>query len=260
VKKARGGEQPPPPVRSGLRKIALIGSAPSVMNTPWYDESWEIWSHASLADMWPRVDRSFEMHPDHVWRSPHKAHYLKWLKRATHPIHMLEQYPDIPSSRRFPLEQMRDECKAMIGREHIGSHTDYMIWQACREPNVAVIGLYGIHYIDPVKDGDRFDQLLAAKFWAGFACGRGIRLLIPTGNPMFDLPAEIYGCESHSTPEKYAARLKRERAVPRAKRTDGFGLGIEQLTPADGTQTHRRLPPIPGLGIKPMPENWEQFQ
>ena len=70
-----------PPVGVGrLRKIALIGTASTVDCAPWHDPTWEIWSHASSAAKWPRVDRSFEMHPECVWReSKHKKAYLKWL-------------------------------------------------------------------------------------------------------------------------------------------------------------------------------------
>lgn len=206
--------------------------------------------------MWPRVDRSFEMHPECVWRGPeHKAHYLKWLQQCRHPVYMLEQYRDIPASIRYPREQVFDECKAMIGKPHFGSHGDFMIALAAREKNVSMIGLYGVEYISAVKDGDRFEQLLAFKFWLGYAAGRGIRVLVPTGNTVFDRPAEIYGLESHSTLEKYLARIEAEK---RLEKTTANGHSVERLAQSDGTAL-RKLPPIPGLGHRPMPENWEQF-
>lgn len=207
--------------------------------------------------MWPRVDRSFEMHPECVWRGPeHKAHYLKWLQQCPHPVYMLEQHRDIPQSRRYPWEQVLDECRAMIGREHIGSHGDWMIALALRERHVSMLGLYGVEYISGVKDGERNEQLLAFKFWCGVAAGRGVHLLIPRSNTAFSLPAEVYGPESHSTLEKYQARLEREKALETVTKD---GTRTEQLRRADGTETLRKLPSIPGLGHRPMPDNWEQF-
>jgi hypothetical protein len=251
---------PPPPVLppvgvGRLRKIALVGTAPTVDFTPWYDPTWEIWSHASSADRWPRVDRSFEMHPEAVWReSKHKSPYLKWLQHAAHPVYMLEQYPDIRASVRYPRERIFAECRSMIGRLHFGSHGDFMIALALAE-GVTHLGLFGMHYIDPVKDGDRFEQLVAIKFWLGVAAGKGVHLVIPDGNPIFNTPKEVYGLESHSTSAKYAERLKREQRIAQAP-TAREPFRSSQLRPSDGTG-HRPLPPTVGLGHLPDPSMWD---
>lgn len=247
---------PPPLLRPGVTKVALIGTAPTVDFAPWHDESWAIWSHASSAEKWPRVDVAFEMHPECVWReSAHKQGYLKWLQRCRYPLVMLEQYPDIPSSVRFPQERLFAECHAMIGRERYGSHGDYMIHLALTM-GAKEIGFFGMHYVDPVKDGDRMDQLIAIQFWIGVAAGRGVRLHIPKGNPIVSIPKENYGYESHSTQEKYQARLKREQAVAR-KPSPWEPVRPDRLVPSDGTGL-RSLPPTLGLGHKPAPERWEQ--
>lgn len=254
--------RPPPPAvptagLGRLRKIALIGTAPTVDFAPFYDPSWEIWSHASCAEKWPRVDRAFEMHPECVWReSPHKKHYLKWLQKCRYPLYMLEQFPDIDSSVRYPRERIFGECRSMIGRLHFGSHGDFMIALALAE-GVTHLGLFGMHYIDPVKDGDRFDQLVAFKFWLGVAAGKGVHLVIPDGNPIFETPKEVYGLESHATSEKYRERLTREAAVAR-KPSPRDPVRVDRLAPSDGTGL-RALPPTLKLGHKPAPEHWEQF-
>jgi hypothetical protein len=260
---AGGRLAPPPPALPAvgvgrLRKIALVGTAQTVDYAPWYDPTWEIWSHASSASKWPRVDRSFEMHPECVWReTTHKKQYLKWMQGCQHPLYMLEQFPDIKTSVRYPRERIFGECRAMVGRLHFGSHADFMIALALAE-GVTHLGLFGVHYVDPVKDGDRLDQLVAVKFWLGVAAGKGVHLVIPEGNPIFSIPKEVYGLESHSTVEKYRERLKREQAVAR-KPSRREPVHVEALEPSDGTGL-RTLPPTVNLGHKPAPEHWEQFE
>ena len=221
-------------------------------HAPWYDESYQIWSHAICMGQVKRVDRIFELHPAHVWRDhvkPQWPGYLEWLKKCPTPIYMMERHEDIPSSVRYPRERIYAMCQAMIGRKHFGSQADFMIALALSE-GVRHIALYGIHYIDPVKDGDRLEQLLAIKFWLGVAAGRGVTLEIPDGNPIFDTPAEVYAFESHSTKAKYQAKLDREKALSIAKpMTSGE---IEKLVPSDGNL--RPLPPMPWV---PMPQEFQ---
>lgn len=261
---AGGRLAPPPPVvptagLGRLRKIALIGTASTVDFAPWYDPTWEIWSHASSAEKWPRVDRAFEMHPECVWReTKHKKHYLKWLQAARVPVYMLEQFPDIAASVRYPRERLFAECRTMTGGTlHYGSHADFMIHLALSE-GVTHLGLFGCHYVDPIKDGDRYEQLVAVKFWLGVAAGRGVQMVIPDGNPIFSTPKEVYGLESHATSAKYAERLKREQAIAK-KPTARDPLRIAALTPSDGTQL-RTLPPTIGLGHRPAPERWAEYE
>lgn len=262
-KQAGGGTPPPalPPVAGlgRLRKIALVGSAPTVDFAPWFDPSWEIWSHAICVGRCKRVDRLFEMHPDVTWRhhkKPQWPTYLEWLTRCATPIYMLEKHADIPASVRYPRERIFAECRSMIGREHFGSQADFMIALALSE-GVTHIGLYGLHYVDSIKDGDRNEQLMAFKFWLGVAAGKGVSIVTPKGNPVFDLPAEIYGYESHATKDKYAQRLLREQALLKAKGKGGSQL--ERLRPADGAPL-KPLPPNDHVGSQPAPENWAQFE
>jgi hypothetical protein len=233
VKFGDGGYTPPssaliPTGLGRLRKIALVGSAETVAHAPFHDPSWEIWTHAITQGKCPRMDRVFEMHPEHVWREhvkPQWPSYLKWLQRCPHPVFMLEKHPDIPSSVRYPRERIFGECRSMIGRLHFGSQADYMIALALSE-GVTHLGLFGVQYTAQVGDGVvRDEQLLAFKFWLGVAVGRGVQLVMPEGHPTFDIPAEVYGLESHSTKAKYAARLLATQVTPK-------GTGTERLVPA----------------------------
>lgn len=220
VKRGDGGTAPPPPSLpttglGRLRKIAVIGSAETVEFAPWHDPTWEIWSHAITFGRCKRVDRLFELHPEHVWREhvkPQWPTYLKWLQRCPHTVYMLEKHADIPTSVRYPRERIFGECRSMIGRLHFGSQTDFMIALALAE-GVTHLGFFGVQYTAPIKDGERNEQLLSFKFWLGVAAGKGVSIVLPEGHPTFNLPAEVYGIESHSTKAKYASRLAAERSV-----------------------------------------------
>jgi hypothetical protein len=243
VPKGVGRLAPPPP--SGPKKVAIIGSAPTIEFAPWYDESYQIWSHAICMGQVKRVDRVFEMHPPLVWRDrvkPEWPGYYDWLKSCPYPVYMQEKYPEIPNSVRYPKERLFAGCRAMIGRVPIGSQADLMIALALAE-GIRHIALYGIHYTSPVKDGDRLEQLLSIKFWLGVAAGRGVTLELPEGNPIFDTPADIYGYESHATAEKYAAKLTAQQALAVAQ---PMGKAeIRQLVPVAEAKPLRALPPYP---------------
>ena len=160
IKRGDGGTGPPPPALpptglGRLRKIAIIGSAETVEFAPWYDPTWEIWSHAITYGRCKRVDRIFELHPEHVWREhtkPQWPTYLAWLQKCPYPIYMLEHHQDIPKSIRYPRERIFGECRSMIGRLHFGSQADFMIALALSE-GVTHLGLFGVQYTAFVQDG-----------------------------------------------------------------------------------------------------------
>lgn len=259
VRKADGGASAPPShlLTSGKTKVALIGSAPSLHYAPFDDPSWQIWSHAICATRCPRIDRIFELHPPVTWREhskPQWPEYLRWLQKSRVPVYMLEKHDDIPASVRYPRERIFGQCRSMIGTLHFGNQVDFMIALALSE-GATEIGVYGIHYDHPVKDGDRDEQLLSLKFWLGVIAGRGVRLTMPEGCPLFARPAEIYGLESHSTMEKYVARLQREQAVVTK---DGRR---KALTPSDG-----KVRPVPGFLANEVGDpqharsHWQEFE
>jgi hypothetical protein len=231
IKRGDGGYVPPPPSvptagLGRLRKIAIIGSAESSEYAPHHDPTWEIWTHAVTVGRCKRVDRVFEMHPDHVWREhtkPQWPTYLQWLQRCPHPIYMLEKHADIPTSVRYPRERLFGEYRGLLGgRLVFTSQTDFMIALALSE-GVTHLGFFGVQYTAPIKDGERNEQLLGLHYWAGVASGKGVSIVLPEGHPSF--VHAVYGMETHATKEQYVARLEAERAVM----TKG---GRQALTPA----------------------------
>lgn len=188
------------------RKVAIIGShSGSILYAPYRDPTWEMWVHSSTAQLVPkgRADRLFDLHPRHCFQVARKngfLDYYQYLKDSTTPVYMQEVFPEIPQSVRFPLEMIQSLWPGVP----IGSQTAAMIALALVE-GVTQLGFWGVHYS---QRDERGDQRLSTEHWIGIARGMGVQILIPTQSPLCHEPAELYGYESHSTPEKYAAKLK----------------------------------------------------
>lgn len=208
----------------GARKIAMIGTAPTVRFAPWTDTSWEIWAHASAGRMCKRVDRYFDIHPPHVYAETRKngqADYHAWLKALRVPVYMQDKDAAIPSSVRYPKERMLAEFP-----RYFTSTFAWMVALALTE-GVTHLGVFGIHF---QFGGEYAEQRPGAEFWLGVAQGRGVQIVNPEGSPLLREPALLYGYETH-TPALYAARKKRFREDVALKPRKGFHPSA--LTPID---------------------------
>jgi hypothetical protein len=208
----------------GVRKIALIGTAPTVRFAPWTDPSWEVWAHASAGRFCKRVDRFFDLHPAHVYRETRKngqADYFAWLQGLRTPIYMQDKVPAIPASVRYPKERILAEFP-----RYMSSTFAWMVALALTE-GATTLGVFGIHY----QFGSEYaEQRAGAEFWLGLAAGRGVQIVNPEGSPLLREPALLYGYETH-TPELYAARKAQFRKDVTLKPRKGFDP--RQLTPMD---------------------------
>lgn len=184
-----------PPQQFGhgrTRKIALVGSAETMDFTPWFDASWEIWCHATCHSLARRVDRYFDQHPWKWIVEKNAPGYVEWLRGNRVPIYMAEKRKEVPASRVYPLERIRAEYDYVFG-----SHAAYMVALALSE-GVSHLGFFGIHY---AVGTEYQEQRPNAEFWAGFAAGRGVQLVIPRPSPFCHEPKELYAYETHNGPD-----------------------------------------------------------
>lgn len=172
-----------------LRKIALIGSAPTVELAPWHDPTWEIWAHATVNAYCKRVDRYFDLHPWKWISEKPMPGYLEWLKRLPTPVYMQRAFRDVPASVRYPQERMLAEYP----ERYFTSHAAWMIALALSE-GVTHLGFFGIHY---ALDEEHKKQRAGCEFWMGLAIGRGVHIVNPPGSPLLREPGWLYGYESH---------------------------------------------------------------
>lgn len=191
------------PPRAGLgrlRKIGLLGSyEASLRAAPWADPSWEFWAHASSRGLYKRQpDRYFDRHRRECWtKSNAKGEaYLRWLATNTVPIYMLERYPEIPASIRYPFEQV----SFGMARKYFTNHAAYMIALALME-GVTHIGFFGVNYGKDVANGaadcEYATQRGSCEYWMGRAEAMGVQLVIPDACTLLADPKELYGPDSH---------------------------------------------------------------
>jgi hypothetical protein len=191
----------------------------------WQRENAEYWCWnevGSLKDDRPgywakRVDLLLQMHAPPIWRNHNNlnhgrqqkldnetysnSHY-DWLQRPhEYPIYMQEHYDDVPSSVKYPLEEVVRTLLPNIRREvngqveqvrHFTSSTAYAIalalyLDAIGEKQVEQIELYGI---EMSSDTEYVRQRDGVTFWLGIALGRGKQVV--THSPIF-LNGKLYG-------------------------------------------------------------------
>jgi hypothetical protein len=165
-----------------MRKIAIVGRAATHVFAPWHDKEWEIWGMPWIS--YPRVDRLFEIHDqESTDLLPPESGDPSWLPKAQ------ELYPDIPvycdPSRMWAfktaIEYPLEEIKAFLPILSLETTISYMIAQALYE-GVDEIGLFGIHMMGR---GEFQWQRPSVTYLVGLAQGRGVKVTIPPGCPLF---------------------------------------------------------------------------
>lgn len=196
-----------------MRRVAIVGFAPSFVDAPFHDPSVEIWTmnyhHLSV----PRSDRVFELH---WWsllhleagQSPGVAHDFAALKALTVPVYMQEVRPEVPASVRYPIEVISAKYTLPgADKPYLTNTASYMIALALEELNAGdELYLYGV---DMAHDSEYAHQRPSCEFWLGIAVGKGIKLIT---HPTSDLlkTAFLYGYEEPKQ-EWFLGKLRARR-------------------------------------------------
>ena len=192
-----------------LRRVAIIGTAPSWNQCPYQDQSLEIWT---LNDGYmvgvPRSTRHYDLHPFHqmTFRTektvspldvPIGAYlrpqgHLDWLRTRPMPVYLAQARPDYPSSRTFPIDEilkwfqphwpyrLTRQGTIVAGGDYEVSTPSWMLMHALME-GYQEIHVYGIHLAtqwEYLQQRPNFEWLL------GFAAGRGVRIVLPQSAPI----------------------------------------------------------------------------
>lgn len=175
------------PLPKPLRKIAIVGTAPSsCLDAPYDDESWEIWSLGCNVQMNKRFTRWFEMHTERVLREA-KAwdDLLPYWQKMGDKLMVGHPSPAWPDAKKYPI----DDITAKFGR-YFTSSISYMLALAIHE-GADVIGLWGI---DMVGDEEYGNQRPCCEYFLGIARGMNIELVIADESPLLR-HERLYGFE-----------------------------------------------------------------
>ena len=190
-------------------KVAICGFADSWNQAPFNDSSWEIWGLNSLFEIIPRWDRWFDVHDRYIFAIDSNKEvgygltrtgkpYMQALAEMKCPIYMVEQYKDIPTSIRFPIEQMIAEFdpkqekrlfehwKNMRPEDWSGYITNsisVMIAMAIME-GFKEIGIYGVDMATTAGWNEYAFQRPSCEYYVGIAQGKGIKITIPDASDL----------------------------------------------------------------------------
>ncbi len=198
--------------------VAICGTAPSsrmMVNDQPLDV--DIWA---LNDCYTFIDQNhlnnsrwFEIHNEDVWRGDGEAH-VSFLKAHPH-VFMLQHYDEIPSSERYPFEEIRDEFfphvdlsdSKSMDEMMLGSSIDFMIALALVK-GYKTIKLIGINM---ATETEFRHQLPSCNFWMGMTRGRGVRLVLPDDCPMLKVP--LYGVTRRDHIDKVVLATRKSRLM-----------------------------------------------
>lgn len=180
------------------KRVAIVGTAPSWIKTPWDDPTLEIWSlNDAYCNGLRRIDRWFDLHPidkmffrkreQKIMRAdevPPGSYvrpegHIDWLREMakTIPVYLKDEPPAgwPVNAKRFPIEQMDAEFGT-----YWASGPSYMVALAMVE-GYDEIHVYGIHLStqqEYIEQRSNFEHLL------GIARGRGIKVVMAEDSPV----------------------------------------------------------------------------
>lgn len=211
-----------------MKKVAIVGYAPSWKDAPYQDKDTEIWIMNDLYDIVPRWDRLFDIHMiDEIKARKsrgegNKLHY-DMLKTLDKPIYMQEHYPNIPASIKFPLDMLakKYQIPSMGDKIFLTCSVSHMIALAIDE-GFKEIQLFGIH---EAVDSEYKDEMPSVVYWLGYAAGKGINIVVSPDSPLLK-GYYIYGYEEpeytefHRSLDKEAKRIEaiQQQAISQQQR------------------------------------------
>jgi len=167
------------------KKVAIVGTSMSWMKAPYEDESVEIWgvNNGYVQLQGKRKTRWFDVHhlehrDDGNWyrrwepsfRGQKVNDYIEDLKKLECPVYMQQEWPEIPNSKRFPIEEVT-KYFGMYITNSIAMQFAYALTQGFGE-----IQLWGI---DMSHGTEWAYQRPNCEYFIGMAIGLGVKVLVP---------------------------------------------------------------------------------
>lgn len=177
-----------------MKPLALVGFADSREGVKEVD--YPVWTinDAEFYNI-PRIERLFDLHRKEILVQEGRWEIFRDRPRP-YPVYFLEEYPEIPNCRAYPLDRVLKECfeNLYIGDErveHMSSSFPYLLALAVLEGYNPVYA-YGWEF---GSDTEFRYQREGAMLLTGWAMGRGVKVIWPEDNLVF--PRTLYGYEDY---------------------------------------------------------------
>jgi hypothetical protein len=168
-------------------KLAIVGGGNTMMDAPFHDKEYEIWTTASVSKALPRVDIIFEFHDGNALQD--KSVY--------------EKAGEVITKKEYPI----DEITYKYGEIFNSSMT--MILAYAIEMDYTDIELYGI---DNALDDEYAKYRPQFLYLLGYARGMGISVIVSAGSLLMS-NVRRYGYERDFKQEKIEAMKKDYEAM-----------------------------------------------
>lgn len=218
---------------SELKRAAIVGTAPTWIETPWDDPDLTI---CTLNDGYSlgikRTSEHYDLHPiSKMWFRPagktvfkeseipegayiRPEKHLDWLKTTakTCPVWLQDEPPDDwpAHARRFPFEQVKAFLKARPDQDAYVASSPAMMLAHLILRGFTEVSIYGIHL---ATDGEYIKQRPGFEWLLGRAEAMGITILLPKDCPLLK-HTHVYGYE----PEPKRPDLAAQKRLAKANR------------------------------------------
>jgi len=195
-----------PAIAKKRDKCAIIGFAGTSRHLAPYDNpDWECWLlNESHRQNWcKRISRHFQMHQRWDFtKQNNKSYQEHWLwlqKKHPFPVYMMEQHDDVPSSVKYPLDEICERFLPNVRRGTIDGDTILNQFFTSSFSYQCALALYldfkeiAIFGYEMQTLTEYFYQAESTCFWLGLAAGLGTKIYIPDNCRL--LNAQLYGYE-----------------------------------------------------------------
>jgi hypothetical protein len=192
--------------------VAIVGSSPETRElAPWDHPDIDIWVFNEAYSQnirgkdgepykWcKRANAVFQLHDQAVYRSEHNRsdrRHWEWLQQehGDLAVYMKEVDPQVPNSKRLPIEALHgllDDFRhgtQQEKRSYLTSTVAIALALAIHRAYDCIL-IYGV---EMASDTEYQYQRECVLFWLGVAVGRGIRVVMVSGESMFNRPVYAY--------------------------------------------------------------------
>ena len=220
-----------------MKRIAIVGGAPSTKDLAPFNTDWEIWVLANQINSYEgkRVDRVFEIH-ENLEEHGDVDRFWEYVKRTDAPFIVSEKYKQYGDV--FPYE----EAKALMGSELLTSSPSYMMAYALLQ-GVTEIGIYGVEMA--LNDHEYFKQRPAMYAWIGFAKAKGVKITIPKESTLFN---EQY-CEGRDWGKRDVLGYEYLMEQAKIHSDKEYNLAIERATHDGAKQAYESMAKVRRSGV-----------
>lgn len=197
-----------------MRKIAILGTAPSFSEAPFDDETWEVWGISRLYKFIPRWDRWYELHEleeicrtwetgDREAEKAARADYMTFMEKAGDQLFLRGPRTELPDAQTFPLNDIMGWFSRGYFTNTISWLIAHAIYEIIESKEDGHIALYGV---DMELASEYGTQRPSCEYLLGIAEGAGIEVTLPKACQLLKA-ARLYGFQDES-PVQHAAREK----------------------------------------------------